>query len=174
MNSQVLKLATKKGILMGLCFCAYTFIMWITKLDSQFLVYGQYLDIAIILLPILLILFSIKQSLKIAELTTIHRILLAIYIGLLSQLIYSPFLYIYHNFINPNWFDAVIELKINSLKIENIAEDKISSIVEKIKLNNIAQNEIYSLSSFIPSVFILPTLIALISLLFKKWKNNLR
>jgi hypothetical protein len=148
--------------------------MWITKLDSQFLVYGQYLDIAIILLPILLILFSIKQSLKIAELTTIHRILLAIYIGLLSQLIYSPFLYIYHNFINPNWFDAVIELKINSLKIENIAEDKISSIIEKMKLNNIAQNKIYSLSSFIPSVFILPTLIALISLLFKKWKINLR
>lgn len=174
MNSQVLKLATKNGILMGLCFCAYTFIMWITKLDSAYLKYGQFLDIGIILLPIFIILLSIKHSLKIAELKIIQRIILAIYIGLLSQLIYSPFLYAYHNFINPNWFDAVIELKINSLKIENIADDKISSIVEKMKLNNISQNRIYSLSSFIPSVFILPTLIALISLLFKKWKNNLR
>lgn len=167
MNKPIFQLATKSGIIMGISFCIYTLLMWITKLDSKYLKFGQILDIVIILLPISIILLAIRSSLKFGEIKFVHRMLIAIYIGLLSQLIYSPFLYFYHNIINPDWFDFVLQLKINDLKLQNIPNEKIVDIVGKMKLANSIQNKVYSLMTFIPSVLILPSLIALFSLFFR-------
>ncbi len=55
------KLNLKYGIIMGLGFCLYTTIMWLTKLDSTHLKVGKYFDILIILLPISIILIAIKK-----------------------------------------------------------------------------------------------------------------
>ncbi|NQX80544.1 MAG: hypothetical protein HRT66_00915, partial [Flavobacteriaceae bacterium] len=55
MGKSTIKTSLKYGIIMGLSFCLYTILMWLTKLDSTYLNIGQYLDMLIILLPILVI-----------------------------------------------------------------------------------------------------------------------
>lgn len=50
----------KQGSLLGLGFCLYTTVLWLTKLDSTYLNYGQYINI--ILLPIVMISFGYKTG----------------------------------------------------------------------------------------------------------------
>ena len=42
---------------MGIGFFLYTTLMWLTKLDTTYLWFGQYLGIGIILLPIIILFF---------------------------------------------------------------------------------------------------------------------
>lgn len=162
--------ASKYGITMGIGFCLYTTLMWLTKLDSDYLSIGQYLDIAIILLPILIIIFSIKNVIKGSPLKIWERIFIAMYVGLISYIIYQPFLYAYHNFINPSWFDSVLNLKKLELEAGNFSPEEIMIALNKMKERNLQQNKIYSVSTFVPSVIILPALISLLSLIFIRKK----
>lgn len=94
------------------------------------------------------------------------------YVGAISYLIYDPFLFIYHHYINPDWFNAVLSLKELELKSVNTSQDIITNTLEKMKASNQAQSGLFRLSSLVPSVLILPTLIALVSLVFIKRKSK--
>ena len=85
--------------------------MWLTKLDTTYLNIGQYFDMAIILLPISMIFWAIKQETNAYKVSIIQRIGIAIYVSAISYLIYNPYLYAYHHFINPEWYTAVLDLK---------------------------------------------------------------
>lgn len=171
-NLTFTKSTLKQGIVMGLGFCLYTTIMWLTKLDSKFLNYGQYLDIAIILLPIVMIFSAIRQENKIYKITLIKRIVIAVYVGLVSFLIYDPFLYVYHHFINPEWFNSVLNLEKMKLITENIPQNQILEKLQKMKASNIARAELYRLEVFLPTVIIIPSIIAFVSLIFIKTKRD--
>lgn len=162
----------KHGVIMGLGFCLYTTLMWLTKLDTTYLSFGQYLDIAIILLPIIIILWAIRQENNSYNLSVIQRIGIAVFVGAVSYIIYEPFLYIYHHNINPEWFNSVLNLKEIELKAENLSQDEITETLQKMKASNVAQSGFFKLSTLIPSVIIIPMLIALFSLLFIKSKFN--
>lgn len=170
MKSKVLS-ASKNGIVMGIGFCLYTSMMWLTKLDTTYLSIGQYLDIAIILLPILVISFSIKNANESNSLKIWERVLIAMYVGIISYIIYQPFLYVYHHFINPTWFDAVLNLKKSELEAGNFSPEEIVSTLNKMKERNLLQDKIYSISTFLASVIILPILISLLSLLYIRNKR---
>jgi hypothetical protein len=92
------------------------------------------------------------------------------YVGLISYIIYQPFLYAYHNFINPSWFDSVLNLKKLELEAGNFSPEEIMIALNKMKERNLQQNKTYSVSTFVPSVIILPALISLLSLIFIRKK----
>jgi hypothetical protein len=166
MEFSFIKSTYKYGIMMGLGFCLYTTLMWLTKLDTNYLNIGQYLDMAIIALPIAVIFMAINHENKAYSVTILQRIGIAIFVGLISFLIYEPFLYAYHNYINPTWFNAVLELHENTLKASGMAAADIANQLESEKMMNAKQAGLFKLGPFIASVIVLPTVIALISLLF--------
>lgn len=170
MKSKILS-ATKYGSIMGVGFCLYTTFMWLTKLDTTYLSIGRYLDIAIIILPISMISFSILNANKARSLKILERILIAVYVGLISYVIYQPFLYAYHHYINPTWFDAVLNLKKSELESGNFSSQDITSTLNKMKDRNLLQDKVYSISTFVASVIILPTFISLLSLLYIREKR---
>jgi len=61
---------------------------------------------------------------------------------LISFVIYSPFLYAYHNYINPTWFDSVLSLKEKELTAEKIEPKQISEQLRKMKEANDAHSGI--------------------------------
>lgn len=157
---------------MGLSFCLYTILMWLTKLDTTYLYIGQYFDIAIILLPVLMIFWIIKKQMDSYKVTIIQRIAIAVFVGFISYLVYDPFLYIYHHYINPDWYTAVLDLKETDLITAHTQPNKITAILKEMKTSPIAQAGLFRLSAAIPSVIILPVLISLISLIFIRNKTK--
>lgn len=162
----------KYGAIMGGIFCLYTTIMWLTKLDTTFLKYGRYIDSLIIILPISIIFKAIWKENKFYRVSIIKRFKIAILIGGVSYLIYHPFLYIYHTHINPEWFNSVINLKEVELKAENMTHDQINITLQKMKSLNVVQSQLLNLQSLISSVIIIPILIALLSLIFVRHKQD--
>jgi hypothetical protein len=162
----------KQGVILGLAFCFYTTLMWLTKLDTTYLSIGQYFDLIVILLPVLITFWAIKQENKKQKIYLFKRILIAIFIGLISFIIYDPFLYIYHNLINPDWYSSVLALKEVELIAANTDVGLISKQLDTMKATTINQSGFYSLGVLIPSVIIVPTLIALLSLIFIKSKSS--
>lgn len=160
-----------QGVIMGLAFCFYTVLMWLTKLDTTYLNIGQYFDMAIIILPILMILWAIKQENNKQKINLFKRILIAIFVGLISFIIYDPFLYIYHHFINPDWFSSVLSLKEAELIAAKTDTNLISEQLQNMKDTAVAQSGLFRPSAIIPSVIIVPTLIALLSLIFIRTKT---
>ncbi|NQX97077.1 MAG: hypothetical protein HRT73_04240, partial [Flavobacteriales bacterium] len=75
------------------------------------------------------------------------------------------------NYINPDWFNSVLTLKEIDLNAVNIPHDKIVETLQKMKDSNVSQPGLFRLSTAIPSVIIIPTLIALISLIIVKRKK---
>lgn len=140
--------------------------MWLTELDSTYLQIGQYFDMAIIVLPIIIILWAIRQENSVYQISISQRIVIAIFVGALAYSIYDPFLYLYHRYINPDWFAPVLSLKESELRASNISPNEITDTIQKMKDSNAAQSGIFRLSTIIPSVFVMPTFIALISLIF--------
>ncbi|MBK9928909.1 MAG: DUF4199 domain-containing protein [Saprospiraceae bacterium] len=164
----------KQGVIMGLSFCLYTTLMWVAKLDTTYLSFGQYLDMAIIILPIIMILWAINQERNSYTITVIQRIVIAIFVGAISYLIYDPFLFVYHHYINSEWFNSVLSLKEIELKAANESPERILEILQKMKESNATQSGLFRLSTLVPSVFIIPTLIALISIVFIRGKIKQR
>jgi len=161
---------TKYGVFMGVGFCLYTTLMWLTNLDSSYLYIGQYFDMAIILLPLLMILLAIHQQNKLVNITILQRVLVALLIGVISYIIYNPFLYVYHNVINPDWFTSVLALKEVELNAANVSAESIAEQLQTMKNSSIANAKIFELSSLIPSAIVLPILISFVSLFLIKNK----
>jgi hypothetical protein len=160
---KLLKTNFRYGVIMGLGFCVYTTFMWLTKLDSTYLHIGQYFDMAIILLPIAVIFWAIQKAGIVERVTIPRRIAIAIFVGLVSFVIYDPFLYCYHHVINPGWFDSVVRLREIELEREHTDPIVIAEQLKSMKNSGVAQAGLFRLSAFIPSVVVIPTLIALLS-----------
>jgi hypothetical protein len=170
MDKLIFQSTVKYGVYMGLGFCAYTALMWLTKLDSTYLSIGQYLDMAIIILPLGMILWAIKYAKDAFQISMLQRFVVAIWVAAISTFIYDPFLYLYHHVINPNWFNAVLALKETELRAANSSQELIASTLQKMQVANQAQSGMFRLSAVIPSVIVLPILITLISFIFIRQK----
>ena len=157
-----LKIAIKFGVIMGVSFCVYSTIMWLSQLDTTYLYIGRYLDMAIVLMPIAIIFLGVRAAMQTGRVSFLKRILLAVCIGLVSFVIYAPFLFVYHNYINPTWFDAVLALRESQMAASQVEGVTIAAELQRLREFNQTQSGI--LNGFIPSVVVLPILIALISL----------
>ena len=99
------------GLLLGGSLCLYTTLMWLTRLDTNYLAAGQYLDIAVSLLPIVLIAAAIRQLLRRAPLRWWQRLGVGVGVAVVAELLYRPYLALYHTYLNPGWFSFVLALK---------------------------------------------------------------
>ena len=154
-------MTAKYGTFLGLGFCSYTIFMWLTRLDSTYLNIGQYLDIAIVVLPLTVILLAVRSARSIGRISIIGRFTMVLGIGLISFVIYAPFLYAYHNYINPTWFDSVLSLQEQKLTAKNLEPIQVSEQLRKMKEANDVHSGIFA--GFLPSVIILPILVGLIT-----------
>jgi hypothetical protein len=160
----------KYGVLLGLFLCFYTVFMWITKLDTSYLEIGQYLDIAVILLPISLTILAIRAKTKIGNLTILSRILCGILVNVIGTIVYNPFLYAYHTFINPLWQKFALDLMEKNLIAQNIEK----SIIDQTLVAFANSSSFLSqLTGGVIAGIILGVLIALVSLIFIRNQKNI-
>ena len=159
----------KFGVLLGLSLCLYTTLMWLTRLDSTHLGVGQYLDIAVGLLPIGLILSAISEQRKVGRLTIWHRLGVAVGVGLLAQVLYAPFLYCYHTYIKPDWFSFVLATKRAELAAAGQSAPAIAAELARRQVAHARQVGLFS--GFVPAAVVFPVLVALLSLLFVRNKT---
>lgn len=171
-QTSLLSKTFRYGVIMGLGFCLYTTLMWLTKLDTDYLSVGQYFDIAIIAWPITMIFLAIRDAGKSQRITLFQRVFLALITGIVSYLIYEPFLYTYHHYINPEWFNSVLQLKEYELLSKETPRDVIAQTLDKMKATQQANDGLFTLTTLIPSVVILPTIIGLLSALFIRNKTH--
>ena len=174
MGKSTIKTSLKYGIIMGLSFCLYTILMWLTKLDSTYLNIGQYLDMLIILLPILVIFKAIGVERGTHKITFMSRVTIAIMVGAVSYLIYEPFLFVYHNNINPEWFNHVLNLRQSTLRATGIVENEIMETITKMKESNILQNKMFKLNVLVASGLVIPFLVSMLSFIFIKNKKLIK
>lgn len=167
MNTKTFFVMLKNGILLALVLIFYSLLMWLTRLDAEYLNIGQYLDILVIIVPIIVILVAIRQGLPAS---IVNRLLIATGVGLIAYLIHAPYMYVYHNFINPDWFDWVIALEKQKMATQNISTAEIQLKIEQMINTNKINNKVFTMGAFLPSVIIIPAFIALSSLVFIK--NN--
>jgi hypothetical protein len=99
------------GLLLGFLLGLYTTVMWLTELDTTYLATGQYLDIAVMLLPVGCIAAAIHQQRRQGHLSGLRRLALGVGVMALGELLYRPYLHLYHTVLNPSWFSAVLSLK---------------------------------------------------------------
>lgn len=164
------KTSFKYGVFLGLGFCLYTALSWFSKLDITYLEYGQYMDIAIILWPIFVIFWAIRQEKGKYLVTTIQRIGVAIIIRAISFIIYDPFLYVYHHYINPEWYSAVLSLNQLKMNTNAMLNSEIADALQKMKDSDIAKAALLRLSALISSVIVVPVVISFLLMIFIK--NN--
>lgn len=166
----VVKILTeiRYGIFLGIGFCFYSLFMWLTKLDTEFLSTGRYLDIAIIILPLIFTFLAIWAKSKEIKLTLFRRIQCGLTVNFIAYIIYTPFLLLYHNFINPNWLKYVLDLKEKELLAQNIEADQIAKQLETVRLMSSDMNLITN--GFIVGVIIFGFIFSLATLPFFRKK----
>lgn len=112
--------ALRYGLLLGLAFCAYTTLLWLTRLDTTYLRIGQHLDVAVLVLPLTFTFLAVRAEARRRSLTIGRRVLLGLLVTLVANLVYWPFLYCYHHVINPAWFSYVEALRVQELRAAGV------------------------------------------------------
>lgn len=154
----------RNGLFFGLSLCVYTLLMWLTRLDAEYLSVGQYFDMAVVIVPIFFILSAIKQARDQTDIHVGHRVLIAMGTGLVGYLIHGPFLYFYHHVVNPDWFEAVLALEKQNMLAKQASAEDIGIRLEEMIAKNQAQDGIFSVGALIASAVVLPLLISMLSL----------
>lgn len=158
------KTELKYGIILGLVMCFYTVLMWLTKLDSTYLSIGHYFDIAIIIIPLSITFLAIWAKSKETRLTLLKRISCGLAVNFIGYIIYTPFLLLYHRFINPDWLKYVLELKEKELLAQNVAPEKIKTTLETVQKMSSAPN--LAFNGFIAGVIVFGIVFSLLTLPF--------
>lgn len=159
-----LKNLLKYGLLLGLLLCLYTVLMWLTRLDTTYLAVGQYLDVAISLLPISLLVLAIRQQLRHGQLRVLPRVGVGVGVGVVAELVYRPFLALYHAYLNPSWFSYVLALRRTELLAAGQQAAGVAAEVARLQAVQARQAGVFS--GFWLSALALPALVALLTLPF--------
>ncbi|WP_324680537.1 DUF4199 family protein [Hymenobacter sp. GOD-10R] len=163
--SRLLKNILRYGLLLGLALCLYTTLMWLTQLDTRYLATGQYLDIVVVLLPIGFMSAAIRQhKRRQGYLGAGQRIAVSVGIGHVAELLYRPYLYAYHTRLNPEWFSAVLALKRTELMAAGRSAQNITTELARLQATHARPAGMFA--GWWVSAFVLPALIALLTLLF--------
>ena len=126
----------KFGLILGLSYCAWTILMYITGLDTTRIDVGHYGDYLVTILPVSVLYLSIraKRTTLVGEpLRYVDAVKTGIVVSLIAWIIYTPFLVLYHHLINPEWLDYVIEFQKQTMTEANMAAAEIDQRVEQIR-----------------------------------------
>ncbi|GAB3635250.1 hypothetical protein GCM10027422_08400 [Hymenobacter arcticus] len=149
------------GLLLGLLLGLYTTLMWLTRLDTTYLATGQYLDMAVGLLPVGFIAAAIHRQRRQSHLSGLRRVALGIGVMALAELLYRPYLYLYHTVINPSWFAAVLALKQTELLAAGRSAASIATELAHLQISHSQQTGMFH--GFWLSAMGLPVLVTLLT-----------
>jgi len=127
----------KFGIIFGLGICAYTLIGHLLGFYTNNIRAGKYADVAIILLPIVVLFLAIREKRNLdGSLTLFRGIKTGLLVALVSFPISTAFLWLYHHHINPNWLEFILNYERNSLAQAGISAGEIGSRIDKLRIGN--------------------------------------
>jgi len=149
------------GLLLGLLLGLYTTAMWLTRLDTTYLAAGQYLDMAISLLPIGGIAAAIHRQRRQGHLSGLGRVALAIGVMALAETLYRPYLHLYHTVINPTWFSAVLALKQTELVAAGRSAAAVATELARLQASQARQTGMFH--GFWLSALVFPGMVALLT-----------
>jgi hypothetical protein len=149
------------GLLLGLLLSLYTTAMWLTRLDTTYLAFGQYLDMAVALVPVGFIVAAIHQQRRQGRLNGLQRVALAVGVMALAETLYRPYLYLYHTLINPTWFAAVLALKQAELTAAGRSAATIATELARLQAGQARQVGLFH--GFWLSALVLPALVSLLT-----------
>jgi hypothetical protein len=144
--------------------------MWLSGLDTTHYHIGKKIELGISIVPIGFILFAIYKMNNEVELTILKRIVFGLTVGLVSIGISAPFIEIYHQFINPEWFDAVLRINEQQMEASGATQSEISARLEQLQANNTPLNAL--VSALLSGGIIFPAIVSLASLLFIRSTKN--
>ena len=148
------------GLLLGLLLGLYTTLMWLTRLDTTYLATGQYLDLAVVLLPVGCIAAATHQQRRQGHLSGVRRVALGVGVMALAELLYRPYLYLYHTVLNPTWFAAVLALKRTELTAAGRGAASIATELARLQAGQAQQAGMFH--GFWLSALVLPVLVTLL------------
>ena len=167
-----MKTEIKFGIILGLGIYAYTMIAHLLGFYTNNIQAGKYGDAAIILLPLVVLFLAIREKRNLnASLTLFQGIKTGLLVVLISFPISSSFLWIYHHYINPNWFEFILDYEQNSLQRAGVSAEEVAFRIDKLGAGNSDFAQI--ISGFIGTLvlgFVLSFFISII--LRRKLKTN--
>ena len=149
------------GLLLGLSLSLYTTLMWLTRLDTTYLFIGQYLDMLIVLAPVGFIVAAIHRQCRQDHISGLQRVALAVGVMALAEVLYRPYLYLYHRVINPTWFAAVLALKQAELAAAGQSPATMATTLAHLQATQAAQTGMFH--GFWISALLLPVLVSLLT-----------
>ncbi|TGE18960.1 hypothetical protein [Hymenobacter elongatus] len=163
-ESPLLKTVVTYGLVLGCSLCLYTTLMWLTRLDTVYLATGQYLDVAVVALPVGVLAAAINQQRRRAYLPGWQRVGLALGVAIVAELVYRPYLALHHNWLNPEWFSFVLALEQAELLAAGRSAAAIAAELARLQAAHARQTGVFS--GFWISAVVLPALVALLTLPF--------
>ena len=132
-----MKTELKYGLILGFGICVYTAIDHLLGFYSTNIEAGQYGDIAITLLPVVVLYFAIKEKRKaLGHMTILQGLKTGELVALISFPISAIGLWIYHHYINPGWLDFIIAHERAKMENAGLAADAIATRVNALQLGN--------------------------------------
>lgn len=127
------------GILCGLALSVWVLIEFALGFHTTSLEIGQYSGYISMIFPIVFIFVALKeqQSRSNGILFMKEGINVGFQIAILSAAIFTLFLHIYNNFINPDWIDMMVEWQRKKLILGGASDDEIERFMEQNRhMNN--------------------------------------
>lgn len=132
-----MKTEIKFGLILGLGICAYTMLAHLLGFYSTNIKAGQYGDIAITLLPILVFFFAIREKRnRLGQLTVLQGLKTGLLVALISFPISAAFLLLYHHYINPNWLEFLIDYERNRMTQAGVGASEMSARLDALRSGN--------------------------------------
>jgi len=103
-----MKIAIKWGLFLGAGVVTWTLLLHLLGFYTTNIAAGQVADIVATVLPILAIVFAIRERRGRGALTLGQALSTGVVVGLVSIPISAGFLWAYHHFINPQWNELLI------------------------------------------------------------------
>lgn len=133
----MMRTEVKFGLIFGLGICAYTLIGHLLGFYTNNIQAGKYSDVAIILLPIVILFLALRENRILnGSLTLFQEIKTGLLVALVSYPISTAFLWIYNHYINPNWLDSILDLEQNNILQAGVGAGEIASRLEKLRAGN--------------------------------------
>jgi hypothetical protein len=157
----------KYGLILGLGICAYTVLAHLLGFYTNNIQTGQYGDIAITLLPIIVLFLAIRERRNLNHSLTIGQgIKTGLQVALISFPISAVFLWIYHHYLNPNWLEFILAHERDVMLRAGINAADITTRLDKLRTGN---SDLAQIAGGLVGTIILALILSLIfSLILRK------
>lgn len=159
------------GMMSGAGLCCWILVEFFLGFHTSILEIGQYSGYFSFLIPVVVIYVALKDQQRRfhGSLPIKVGINTGFQIAILSAFIYSLFLFLYNNYINPNWIDAMIDWQRRNLILSGATDDEIGRFMEQNRRMNGAVSQ--GIMSFISATG-MGVFVTMIEILFLRLRSR--